>query len=237
MNGFDMAFDIYSGGFARFYAREWENVVQAEARKTGKEYRMIYAGDDPGPVDWKEVEEAVERWRAAIVEGLGDNAPEDLFWSESRTTPYFTDRPGWNGYSALVVMAACTACGEPLPEKLDEDALASDVVLRTYDPMLSDSFRSITQVQIWLPGGFDFSFDFVNLCNEKAHIGSVNRLNTDLAGLKIRQDISDAAISSIMRDGYSDSASVRTIATFGLAVFSHIAEKARENHLPILLSF
>jgi hypothetical protein len=36
-----MAFDICVGGFARFFAREWENVAQKWARETGTHYHRL----------------------------------------------------------------------------------------------------------------------------------------------------------------------------------------------------
>lgn len=232
-----MAFDIYAGGFARFYAREWENVVQAHARETGMHYQMIYPGDDPGPADWDEVAEAVQRWRQAIIAGLGEHAPVNLDWSEDRSGPYFTDRPGWEGYSGLVVMAACTALGEPLPDRLDEDALVSEVVQRTYDPELRGAFRSITRTQLWLPGTFEFSFDFVNLCDEQIHIASLQLLNKNLAELKERQQIDEGEAEAVLREGCGEDADVRTMGVFGYAVFAKVARQALENRLPMILSF
>lgn len=44
-----MAFDIYAGTLVRYYTRDWENVVQRQARIDGTPYTMIYAGGDEGP--------------------------------------------------------------------------------------------------------------------------------------------------------------------------------------------
>lgn len=233
----NMAFDIYAGGFSRFYARQWDNEAQAHAKETGTHYQMIYAGDDPGPADWDEIQEAVQDWRGAIINGLREHVPSDLMWSEEKSAPYFTDRPGWDAYSALIVMAACTACNEALPARLDEDALSSDLVMRTYDPQMRNAFRSITKTQIWLPGSFEFSFDFVDLGNEPVHVGSVKALNADLASICLKQGITPQDLESALQEGYADDADLKTLATFGLAVFTHIASKAQQNQLPILLSF
>jgi hypothetical protein len=231
-----VAFDVYSGGLARYYAREWENVAQAAAREQGMEYRMIYA-EDSGPAVWDEVAECVGLWRGMIAQGLADNAPDDLAWSEDRDAPYYTDRPGWNGYTALVVTAACTALEEPLPDALTEDALVSDVVLRTHAPELRDSKRSITKVQIWLPGAFDFSFDFMDLCQEPTHLGNVNRLVLDLEDIQMKQGISDDELAVALQDNVDEDADFKANATFGLAVFLDVARNAQKIHMPIILSF
>jgi hypothetical protein len=232
-----MAFDVYAGGFARFYAREWENVAQKHARETGMEYQIIHAGGDSGPAKWEEVQEAVAHWRAALMNGLRENAPADLDWNEGRDAPYFTDRPGWDGYSALVLMAACVACKEPFPKKIPKDALASDILARTLSPNFHGGFRSITQVQLWLPGLFEFSFDFVDLCNQKTHVGSVQCLNTDLRELVSNQGLSEQQLATSLREAYEDGADFRKIAHFGLAVFSRLADEPLKHRLPIILSF
>ncbi len=67
-----MAFDVYVGGFSRYYAREWENAGQKSARENGAEYRMIGPDGPPQGADWQEVSEAVTHWLAAINNGLGD---------------------------------------------------------------------------------------------------------------------------------------------------------------------
>lgn len=232
-----MAFDVYAGGFARFFAREWENVAQKHARESGMKYQMIHPAGDSGPAKWEEVQDAVSHWRAALKNGLRENAPTDLDWNEGRDTPYFTDRPGWDGYSALVLMAACIGCKEPFPDKLPKDALTSEVLTRTMSTNFQGGYRSITQVQLWLPGSFEFSFEFVDLCNQKTHVGSVQRLNKDIRELIASQGINEQQLATSLREAYEDEADFKKIAYFGLAVFSWLADEALKHRLPIMLSF
>jgi hypothetical protein len=133
------------------------------------------------------------------------------------------------------LLAAHTAFDEPLPPKLPDDALAAEIVLRTYDPERRDMYRSITKTQLWLPGSFDFSFDGFDLQNEKIHIGSVRRLSADLAAVQEKQRIADDALEQCLKEGPRED--FRSIAVFGLGVFKGVAQRALENHLPIRLSF
>src|SRR5262245_53261053 len=231
-----MSFDIYAGAFSRYYAREWENVAQRHARENGLSYQMIRP-DDSGPADWDEVKQVVQHWRQGIKEGLGENAPPDLDWSEERDSLYFTDRPGWDGYSALVLLAASTETGQPLPSRLAEDALASDVVAAAMAIKQKTHYRSIYQAQLWLPGSFDFSFSFVDLANEKIHIGSVRRLEHDLRHLQNARQISDADLAERVNGGIEDTSDTFAMGCFGLALFLRIAVAAREHRLPIMLSY
>jgi hypothetical protein len=198
---------------------------------------MIYASEDPGPANWEDVQKVVGLWKADLVRGLGPQAPADLDWDESRSAPYFTDRPGWDAYTALVLLAACTACGEPMPERLPEDALVADVVLRTHHSEMRRAHRSITLAQLWLPGSFEFSFDFVDLCREKIHISSIAGLVLDLDHLMAKNGISETDLAAALQGGPGENPTAFKIARFGLAVFRHVALDARKNQLPLMLSF
>ncbi len=78
-----MAFDIYVGGFARFFAREWENVAQKWASETGTHYQIIGPNGPPQAAIWDEVAETVLRWKAAINQGLGENISYPIDGDES----------------------------------------------------------------------------------------------------------------------------------------------------------
>jgi hypothetical protein len=160
-----------------------------------------------------------------------------LDWSEDRDAPYFTDRPGWDGYSGLVLLAAHTATNTPLPAKLPKHSLNSDILLRAQGSNFKGGYRSITQAQLWLPGSFEFSFDFVDPCNQKTHIGSVRRLKMDLAALQTAHQLTNEQMQVALRDAYEDPSNFESVSRFGLAIFSRIAAEAEANHLPILLSY
>jgi hypothetical protein len=232
----DMSFDVYAGGFARYFAREWENVAQKHARETGMEYRIIRPGNDPGPAKWEEVQETVEYWKSVLRQGLGPNDPGDIDWNEGRDAPYFTDRPGWQGYSALVVMAACAACEEPLPDRLAEDSIVSDVVQRAQVANFQGGYQAITRVQLWLPGSFEFSFDFVDLCNQTAHVGSLRRFVQELDVLMQVYGITEEQLAAAQPGGKGETAFLPE-AHFGLAVFRRVAGDAFKNRLPMMLSY
>jgi hypothetical protein len=232
-----MAFDIYAGGFSRFYAREWENVMQKHARETGMQYKMIHTGGEQKPPRWEEVQQNVSHWKAALKNGLRENAPDDLDWSEERDAPYFTDRPGWDGYAGLVLLAASTACNSPLPPFLPKDALNSDIIVRAQGTAFGGAYRSIIQAQLWLPAAFDYSFDFVDFCDQKVHVASVRSLEADLRALQQAHQITEPQLQKSLKDAYEDSADFMSVARFGLAILLKIASEAAAHKLPIMLSY
>jgi hypothetical protein len=156
---------------------------------------------------------------------------------EERDAPYFTDRPGWDGYSALVVLAASVATETPVPEQLPENALGCDIVLRAQSVLTPRALRSITQAQLWLPGTFDFSFEFVDLCEQKVHISSVASLVCDLATLREAADLTPEQLGDCAREQPASGDSFQSLSLFGLAVFTNVAREALKYRLPVLLSF
>src|SRR5262245_6788468 len=167
-----MALDIYVGGFARFFAREWENVTQKWARETGTEYRLIGPNGPPKAADWDEVVGAVTHWKAAINTGLGNNLCSPLDWDESRHAASFTDRPGYDGYGALLVSAAHAERGTSPPLQYSGEWYSDDAFVECSKPKQGQKFRPLICGSLWLPGKFAFSFDFESLTGEKVHICS-----------------------------------------------------------------
>src|SRR5882724_7787963 len=102
-----MAFDAHVGTLTRFYRREWENVAQRMARTQGLKYEKIYAGgkpEDPPAAD--EIRQAVTDWCSALTSGLKGHGVEAVSWDERDDQPYFTERPGYDGYGAMLLWAA-----------------------------------------------------------------------------------------------------------------------------------
>lgn len=232
-----MALDIYVGGFARFYAREWENVVQAWARQTGKHYQQIAPGGMPDPPKWDEVADAVKHWRTAINNGLGAHLLAPLDWDESHSSPYFTDRPGYDGYGALVVWAAHTELGTTPPEAYNGEWYNDDAFKQCAQPKQGQRYRPITCASLWLPGKFEFSFDFDDLTGTKVHISSNASLENALSELNSKTfKMSQEDFGVARKGGFGEKPTLEQLAQFGLALLHALAVKSVECHLPILLS-
>lgn len=232
-----MALDVYVGGFARYYAQEWENVAQRWARETGTHYQIIGPDGPPPSANWEEVAEAVTYWRTAINNGLGSNISQPLDWNETPDAPYFTDRPGYDGYGALIVWAAHAERGTKPPETFDGDWASDEAVVECSKPRQGQKYRPIVGGSLWLPGEFEFSFDFQDLTGGEAHIcantslqRSLRALNENTFGMS-PDDLVDAS-----RAGFGDNPSLRSLAQFGLALFQRLADESVRHHLPIILS-
>ena len=89
--------------------------------------------------------DAVTHWRAAINNGLGDNIETPIDWDESRDAPYFTDRPGYDAYGALLVWAAHAERGTTPPEAYNGEWYADEAFIACSEPKQGQKYRPIAQ--------------------------------------------------------------------------------------------
>jgi hypothetical protein len=232
-----MAFDVYVGGFARYFAREWENVAQRWARENGTPYHIIGPNGPPEAANWNEVADAVTHWTAAINRGLGEHMPKPLHWDETSNAPYFTDRPGYDGYGALLVWAAHAERGTTPPERYDGEWYSDEAFVECSEPKKGQKYRPIICGSLWLPGEFEFSFDFEDLTGEKAHICSSTSLQQSLSDLNNNTfQMSDEDLAATLQTDPGENPNLQALARVGLALFLSLADKAVLHHLPIILS-
>ncbi len=232
-----MALDIYVGGFARFYAREWENVAQAWARENGQHYQIIAPGGLPPPAKWDDAAEAVKHWRTAINNGLGVHLSQPLDWDESCNASYFTDRPGYDGYGALAVWAAHAELGSTPPDAYSGEWYKDEAFKECTHPKQGQRYRPIICASLWLPGTFEFSFDFEDLTGTKAHISSNASLENALSELNAKTfKMSQEDLDVARNGGFGEKPTLEQLARFGLALLHALAVKSVEHRLPILLS-
>ena len=222
-----MALDVYAGTFTRYYTRNWENVAQRQARLDGITYRRISPGEETPPPTADQVTPAVAAWCAELTEALGQNISAPITWDEGEGLPYFTDRPGWEGYIALVLWAAYAGAPHLVrPTSLPEQDWNEDPAFLAMLPRESGTpYRQILQAELWLPCEFKFVFRGPALTGDATWIGSTFALREQLELLNqntLSVDASDAFAQS---------------ARFSLAMFQELSQKACEARLPILLDF
>ena len=180
-----MALDYYVGSFTRYYTRDWENVVQVAAREQGMEYHQVGpGGGDDEPMPPEELREIVLSMQSSLSEALGDNIDAPLRWDESEESPYFTDRPGWAGYGAVLLLAAYADHADAtLPDEMPEDFFSDPVFAAARDDEFKSRFPTLLRCDLWLPGDFAFSFNGPDLTGESRRFGSVGELVKDLTRL------------------------------------------------------
>jgi hypothetical protein len=181
-----MSFDVYVGTLTRYYRREWETKGQRFARETGTRHRTIYAEGRPdAPPLADDIRQAVTGWCVLLSAKLKPHKLGPVTWDESDQRPYFTDRPDWEGYSALLVWAAhADHPSVAMPDTVPQQWATDPAFHRSIAPGFQSRFRSILEPQIWIPGEFPLVIQAETVASaEKRAIGSVFTLKRQLDDL------------------------------------------------------
>ena len=97
--------------------------MQRAAQEMGVSFEVRPPDGEPQPrVDPTELEPLVGAWRESLNASLANHISGPLEWREGMAPPYFTDKPAWDGYSALLIWAAHEEHpGSPLPDVAPDD--------------------------------------------------------------------------------------------------------------------
>ena len=108
-----MGLDIYAGTLTRYYSHNWKTVVQQWAEENGYSFNRITPDGEPAddeelsPTD---VQAAVENWRDQILAAISQpDQPPYAPWPENNEKPYYTDKPDWDAFGAIVLLETMKA--------------------------------------------------------------------------------------------------------------------------------
>src|SRR5690348_5387 len=118
-----LGLDIFVGSFARYYSGDWEVVAARVAREIGATFNVVRQNDPKDAIrDPEELRPNILQWRNGLAEALSKLVSEPFEWSEAANTPYFTDKPAWDGYQSLLLWAAYAEHPElHRPDHIPED--------------------------------------------------------------------------------------------------------------------
>jgi hypothetical protein len=236
-----MALDVYVGSLTRYYSGDWENAAEKIARERGVPFRV--AGADEPKDKTKEanrIRPSIIAWRRKLGDALGGRIPSRLDWDESAEAPYFTARPGWDGFGSLVLWAAYSehpALRRPgrLPEEWDDDTA---LVRCNAEGFKSKFGHLVRNVELWLPSAFTLTFEAEDASGRKTVIGSSETLAHQLVELNAstwRADL--GTIQGWGRKAPADDDGLETHAQYACAVILNLVNFANEHTLPIKLDY
>ena len=121
-----MGLDIYAGTLTRYYSHNWKTVVQQWAEENGWGFQKITpdgeAADNEEEMSPAEIQAAVENWRDQILSAISRPGQEPYApWPEDNERPYYTDKPDWDAFGAMLLVAACHTYGEPVPPTVEKN--------------------------------------------------------------------------------------------------------------------
>jgi hypothetical protein len=235
-----MGLDVYVGSLTRYYCGDWETLVQRWARETGHTVQVVRPPSDADaePIDPLEARELVLAWRDALSTALQAHGGPALAWDEGPDAPYFTDKPAWDCYRALVVWAAHDEHpGVALPAIAPDDCAATEPVRAALEhgtryPQL------VLGAELWLPQEFDYTFETQDAAGRSVMMGSAPLLLAQLRELNERTWRADRdTVTAWRRAGAEVGAPLETSAQLAYAVFHDLALQATVHQLPMKLDY
>jgi hypothetical protein len=245
-----MGLDVYVGSLTRYLARDWKTVIEqlAERGELPEVQIVRPQGGDVAVTDPEQIRPVVLAWRQGLSAGLGAHLSAPLDWDESDATPYFTDKPAWDCYGALLLWAAYAEHPE-LPRPA-QNPLSGEGGSRGgwhADPAFRASTtrgfptrfgQLLDDVEIWLPAPFDFTFEAEWITGRTCRFGSCTALLVQLDDLNAatwRAGADD--VERWRREGAERGAPLEVGARFAWALLRNLAGEAATHRLPMLLDY
>ena len=235
-----VAFDVYVGPLALYYAGQWENVAQRYARERGGTYHMIRTeGSDDRVTDLEVLRPALVEWRRQLSEALGSNIAEPLDWDET-SNEYATARPNWDGHVSLRLWAAYAEHPD-LPLPLHAGELEEDPAYLRSTMKVSGSSRFphlIRDLEFWLPSPFEFTFKADAPNGNPVDFGSTATLLEHLRDLNDATWRADqATIATWGVASPSPEAPLEQAAKYAFSAMFTLAKYACEKRMPMKLDY
>jgi len=234
-----MGVDIYVGTLTRYYARDWQTIVQ-QTMPTKIVYQGKNAPKEGETVDQAKVQQVVLAWRARVESATKEHIHGDWGWDEKPGVEYVTDKPGWWGHNALraVALDPRTDLGRKLgsvPQHLPGDWGGLKMTTKT-------DYGQVIWPQWWLPLKFDGAFTVPSPAGEPKTIGSTETLITELmmlnaATLRADHDKLEWYRRAEELPKKLEDWTVGQAFGFGLGVFLEFAEQSKRRRLPLLLDW
>jgi hypothetical protein len=228
-----MAFDVYVGTMTRFYRREWENAGQRLARELGSTYHVMYAGGEPEPSPpAQDIRQAVQGWCAMLKAALAPYDAPPIEWDESDAQPYFTSRPGLDGFIAMRLWAAYAEQPDLVrPFDVPKSWINDSAYQRSTAPGFNTRYDAILLPHLWIPIDLPFTFKASALVSDhRTPVGSVFGLNRQI-------DVLREATASILTESAPEETEFARTARYGIEIFTDLADKACHHRLPMLLDY
>lgn len=248
-----MGLDIYAGTLIRYYTHDWKTVVQQWAEANGYGFNVVRPnGEAPEEetLSAAEVRDIVEGWRGQLAAAMQNAGQAADLWSEEVSCPYYTDKPDWDAFGAMLLVAACGVYGEPAPARVPRswDFSAHPAVQRLSGD--ETYVWSLLRGAIWwLPISGEFMFQAPLPNGNPALIGTVGGLRRELERLnQLAWQAEEAEIMTWPRtegypadddneNGKAADYDTQSLAKFAYGIFWQALKFAEEHQVPILLDF
>jgi hypothetical protein len=232
-----MGLDVYVGCLTRYYAGDWQTVVEQAALEGAADVLVV---GRPPPVDVHHSRLMVQAWQKQLNAELRQQLRGPLRWDEGPECSYFTDKPDWDGYLGLLLLAAHVENPHlPMPAHLPQPWDADPAwIASNSNGAHGTRFHHLIAAEWWLPADFDEPLQTRGPAGEDAWVGSSTRLLMQLTEVNRHTfNASDAELAHALRAGASPGDSFQHVARFGLAVFLSMSALSVAHALPMRLDY
>lgn len=252
-----MGLDLYAGTLTRYYAQNWKTAVQQWAEQNGYQFQKLTPDGGPAAEEKPDpalVRQDIEAWRDAVVNGVMPENRRDA-WPEDNEKPYYTDKPDWDAYGALLLYGASRIFDAPLPPTVKKGWQfdSHPLIQRARQEALNWSLFS--GAEWWLPLEGCFYFQCDTPAGNETVISTTDTLLEDLNRLNDFQWRADAdtVLSWSDTEGYPPDAAIQdgryvpgeaaeeyrteSLAKFAFSMLYQAACFSKEHNVPILLDY
>jgi len=258
--------DIYAGPVSRYAGAGWQTIVQQAGAAAGMPVITVRPGEsmqealqralaEPGDAPIREIRvtdvqprtQPIAEWKAGVLRTLGLNEE----WDDKPDGEYYTDKPGWEGYGAVVLLAAYDEHPELAPGAKVKRLFGS----RTVGAVAPDQFGeagaykasvesparypTLLRAEWCLPiSGGPALFAAPTPFGKQVTMGHVDRLLDELMVLNQRTlKLSPAEMEAARQAGPTDPGSLEGMAAFGLSVVMPTAEFAAAHRVAWIMDY
>lgn len=258
-----MGMDIYAGTFTRYYARNWKTKAQQFAEANGMVFHRITPNgenldegqDSP---DVAEIQQAVNAWTNGLLKALqSNNMDAGEAWVDNNEKPYYTDKPDWLSYGALLVFAAYRLLRDEPPKTIEQGMGLEDFEIAKQLEDSEFSNWSLFNVTCWLPFPVQVSFQGHMPNGSEAFISTTERLRIELDQInKIAWNVPiDEQLSWADEEVFTPSIEIRDgkvirlpieeqksfdlekLARYAFSLFRRAVTFAEKERVPVLLDY
>lgn len=235
-----MGLDLYVGPLTRYHLGDWLTITQQIGAQNGYDVRIVRAHEDEeAETDPGVVHNAVREWQQWLGEALGSPA----VWSEGPAQPYWTDKPDWDGFGAVILLAAYDERPDLRPAagaKQDDPREFGDAPAYQAASEQPQHYVSLLAgVEWWLPLTEDpVVIEAPRPTGQPTRMASIDRLAAELRLLNERTGIlAGHDPEELRRAAPGADATLEEAARFGLAVTLDLVEKAIQHRQPLLMDY
>jgi len=229
-----MGLDVYVGPLSRYLRGDWKTVVQQAAEQQGIEAQIVREGEQSEPVDAETATTVVTQWITGLVEALGGSSR----WDDTADGPYLTDKPDWDGYGGVVLLAAFAEHPEladwdlPAVDFASSEALAATSADTRFPTLLSG-------VTWWLPlDAGPVSFEANGPGGQPVRIGWLSVLALEVEQLLSHYGWTPETLEVVREVGPPEVGSgAMSAGHFGLSALHPLLENALRFQQPLVLDY